>query len=291
MLRFQTAIASVLGALLVLPAVFGQGELATLEDALAGTARALEVLQGIQKRLSDDPAGAVGLLLSATEPPLQGSPATPASPAFPSFEGDERALDERLETLRSAVNLLQMELDALESPTAAALGAREPALSPRSMVPASPAGVTTGLDDALRALLAQDPAARATFRESAPAAAGPARAGRPAAGAAEAYSADPLRHAITCYRAGRFEEALELLAPLENATALHWRARTLERLERLDEAIDALERALARGGEGFEERRAQTDLEFLRWKRDFVATLGKKPAGPSVRPSVPEDRP
>ena len=38
-----------------------------------------------------------------------------------------------------------------------------------------------------------------------------------------------------------------------------------------------MERALAKGdasgADGFDQRRAQTDLEFLRWKRDFVASL------------------
>jgi hypothetical protein len=54
---------------------------------------------------------------------------------------------------------------------------------------------------------------------------------------------------------------------------MYWRARTLERLERIDDAIQTMERAIQKGGEGFEQRRAETDLEFLRWKRDFVKNL------------------
>jgi tetratricopeptide (TPR) repeat protein len=283
MLRFQVAIASLLGSLLVVPAFLGQGQIATLEDALAGTRRALEVLKGLEQRLQQDPAAALGLILSATEAP----------------GGDPAQADQSLETLRNEVNLLQMELDAMLSPVLGADGAVESALGARLPLDPSPArdalgtplapsaGVTTGLDDSLRALLSEAPAARAGLRGEA----GPARErGQPGASAPargeSAYTADPLRHGITCYRAGRFAEAFELLAQLDGATALYWQARTLERLERLDEAVQAMERAIARGGEGFEQRRAQTDLEFLRWKRDFVASLPssgaakeKKPAG------------
>jgi hypothetical protein len=132
------------------------------------------------------------------------------------------------------------------------------------------------MDDSLRALFSEVSAARAVLRgePSAPRdrTSSPTGTGEGDHGAS-AYSADPLRHGITCYRAGRFAEAHELLAPLEGATALYWQARTLERLQRLDEAVSVMERAIAAGGDGPEQRRAQTDLEFLRWKRDFMATL------------------
>jgi len=270
MLRFQTALTSALASLLVVPAFLGQGQVASLSDALAGTRRALEVLKGLEKRLHDDPAGALGLVLSATEAP----------------NGDDVGRERQLEGLRNEVNLLQMELDALQSPVLgadgavqSALGTNSPAEGPRA---AQPLAITTGLDDSMRALLSQAPAPRASRGEvHGPAARGEAGAETPAE---NAYSADPLRHGITCYRAGRFAEAYALLAPLEDANALYWQARALERLERLDEAVKVMERALAKGGEGFEARRAQTDLEFLRWKRDFVkslpATAGEKPKEP-----------
>ena len=272
MLRFQTAIASVLAPLLVVPVFLGQGQIANLQDALAGTRRALEVLKGLEQRLHEEPAAALGLILSATEVPA----------------GDEAQRDQRLESLRNEVSLLQMELDAMQSPmldadgsVQSALGARL-SLDPlgRSGNPSLPtAGITTGMDDSLRALLAEAPSARAALRGETSA----ARPGTSQPGANEekrgenAYSADPLRHGITCYRAGRYAEAYELLLPLDSATGLYWQARTLERLERLDDAVQVLERALAKGDAsgagGFDQRRAHTDLEFLRWKRDFVASL------------------
>jgi hypothetical protein len=285
MLRFQFAIASALAPLLVVPVFVGQGSIATLQDALSGTRRALEVLKGLEERLRQDPAAALGLILSATEAP----------------SGDELQRDARLESLRNEVNLLQMELDAMQSPVLGPDGAVQSALGARLPLdplgarpgtgPAPSAGITTGMDDSLRALFSEPPAARAVLR-SGPTTQHDRSAASPAAGAdehgASAYSADPLRHGIACYRAGRFAEAHELLAPLEGASALYWQARALERLERVDEAIAVMERAIATGGEGFEQRRAQTDLEFLRWKRDFLATLppaGAAKKAPSARPT------
>jgi hypothetical protein len=268
MMRFQTTLTAVLASLLVVPVLIGQGNVSTLQDALSGTKRALEVLKGLEHKLSEDPATALALVLSATEAP----------------GGNEHQRDERLESLRSEVNLLQMELDALQSPALAGDGGVQDPLGLHAPIPRdtprASAGVTTGIDDSLRALLTGAPQPRP------PAASEPARGepqdedgGATDATSPGAYSADPLRHGITCYRAGRYAEAWELLAPLDDATALYWQARTLERLERLDEAVKTMERALAKGGEGFEARRAQTDLEFLRWKRDFVKSMPATKSG------------
>jgi len=274
-MRFQFALTSSLAAMAVVPIFLGQGSVATLQDALAGTRRALEVLKGLEQRLHDEPSAALGLVLSATEPP----------------SGDEKQRDDHLESLRNEVNLLQMELDAMQSPVLGPDGAVQSALGARGPLdPVGPlgaagapgsgsapsAGITTGMDDSLRALFSDAPAARAMLRGDPGATrdrtASPTATGEGDHGAG-AYSADPLRHGITCYRAGRYAEALELLLPLDDANALYWRARALERLERLDEAIETMERSVAKGGDGFELRRAQTDLEFLRWKRDFLAGL------------------
>jgi len=261
MMRFQTTVTAVLASLLVVPVLIGQGNVDTLESALSGTKRAIEVLKGLEKKLVEEPANALALVLSATEAP----------------GGTDVQREQRLESLRSEVNLLQMEYDALQSPALAGdgavqdlLGTREPL--GRTSLPS--AGITTGLGDDLRLLLSGAPQPRTTPAPApAPHGEESAAAATPESAAGGAYSADPLRHGITCYRAGRYAEAYELLAPLDDASALYWQARTLERLERLDEAVKVMERALAKGGEGFEARRAQTDLEFLRWKRDFVQQM------------------
>lgn len=263
MMRFHTAIASLLASVLVVPVFLGQGQIATLQDALNGTRRAIEVLKGLEERMQTEPAAALQLVVSATEAPV----------------GDDVERDKRLEGLRNEVNLLQMELDAMQSPMLAVDGTVQSAMGGSAALGTPGTGaapvITTGMGDELRALLSEPPATRKILR-------GEPGAGRTASepsaeaggsGGENAYSADPLRHGITCYRAGRYTEAYELLVPLQDASALYWLARTLERLERLDEAVKTMERAIQKGGEGFEQRRAETDLEFLRWKRDFLKGL------------------
>jgi hypothetical protein len=265
MLRYHAPLTGLLASLLVVPAFLGQGQIATLQDALNGTLRALEVLKGLEQRLREEPAAALGLVLSATEPPVL----------------DQAQNAARLDALRNEVSLLQMELDAMQSPVLSRDGAVQSALggsTPSGPAlegarPALPAGITTGLDDSLRALLTEAPTTRTVLRAEPGREGGAVAEAAPSIGAEDAYTADPLRHGITCYRAGRYAEAYALLRPLDGATALYWQARTLERLERLDEAVAAMERAIEKGGAGFEQRRAQTDLEFLRWKRDFVASM------------------
>lgn len=265
MMRFQTAITGALATLLVVPVFLGQGSVGSLQDALAGTVRALEVLKGLEQRLRDDPAAALGLILSATE--------TPA--------GDEQQRERRLDGLRNEVSLLQMELDAAQSPVLGADGAVQSSLGARLALeihaPGADAGITTGLDDGMRALLSGARLPRERGELGAPLGGTDSTGGESSlAGAENAYTADPLRHGIACYRAGRYAEAHALLAPLEGASALYWQARTLERLERLDEAVQIMERAIQKGGDELELRRAETDLEFLRWKRDFVKSLPQR---------------
>lgn len=265
MMRFHTLLSTALAAVLLVPTLVGQAPIATLRDALNGTNRAIDVLHGLEQRLQDDPAAALGLILSATEP----------------ASGTVEEREQRLEALRNDVNLLQMQLDALESPVttpdgeiAQFLGAPEP--MPTARPSASPTGITTGLDESLRSLLGHpssqlarprgDSTSRPTTTTS--------PTGETGAVAHEnAYSADPLRHGIACYRAGRYGEAYELLLPLDDATALYWQARVLERLNRMDEAVDTMEKAILQGGEDFDLRRAQTDLEYLRWKQEFLDAL------------------
>lgn len=277
MMRFQTAISGLLAALLVVPVFVGQGHVSSLQDALGGTRRAIEVLKGLEQRLHDEPAAAMGLILSATE----------------SARGDEAQRDRKLEDLRNEVGLLQMELDSIQSPVLGADGAVQSALGARqpfeAQRPATPPGITTGLDDSMRALLTEAPGTRTQLwpETAEPRAGTPSAQPAPGAGAESAYSADPLRHGIACYRAGRYGEALALLAPLTDASALYWQARALERLERLDDAVALMERALAKNdpsgaAAGFEKRRAETDLEFLRWKRDFVKQLPASKKSPEA---------
>lgn len=254
MMKHQLAIATGLAALFVLPAATGQDGVEKLERALTDIEHALDVMTGIDARMQEDPEQAIDLVLSATEaPPL-----------------DPVRLDDRLGSLRKEVSLLQMELDALESPgSARTLQTFVPPTADQERAEAPPQPLTTGLDDALRSALgSQEPIRRTEPRHATPTAAteGPAPE-------YEGYSADPLGQARACYRTGRYDRALALLDQLEEPEALYWRARCLERLDRLDEAIALLERVAAAEGDSYEGQRAAKDLEFFRWKKGFLEKL------------------
>jgi hypothetical protein len=243
--------------------VLGEDELDTLERTLAGTVRALEVLAGIEERVATGTPGAVIEVRAVTEAATL----------------DARERDERLAGLREEVGLLQAELDALESPIRVPLAAQPIA----GAGGASATAVTSGLDEATRALLGRPPGegppvARGTAAE-------PRAGARTTAVAAPviegAYVADPLGMGRACYHAGRFADGVVALATLKaDPEALYWRARCLERLERLDEAANDLRRVLELvGEEGYAARRAKTDLEFVEWKRSFLKRLPGEEGG------------
>ncbi len=256
MMKLQAALSAGLAVVLVAPGrLVDERALQRLELALGETVRALEVLAGLEGRQAGQLAP--DLLQAVTESPIL----------------DPRGRDERLQTLRNDVGLLQMELDSLEStepPAEAAAGPAGAAPAPEGL-----AGVTSGLDDALLRFLedlrrAPSPAAEpATVAVPVPATS-PER---------EDYSADPVLEARACLFAGRLERGLSLLEPLAaDPRALYWKARLLEKLDRLDEAIAALEKAAGLAGEGREAERIKGDLEFLEWKRGFLRRM-KTPAG------------
>ena len=79
----------------------------------------------------------------------------------------------------------------------------------------------------------------------------------------------------------QFERGVTLLAPLTmRAPAVYWKARCLEQLGRLDEALPAYQRVIELDPEGFEAGRAKSDIEFLEWKATFLSQR-KKEAKPS----------
>jgi hypothetical protein len=257
MMRMHAVLSTGLAALLVLPRLRGGGDdPAVLEASLTRTVHALEVLSGIDQRLRAQDLAVVGDVLSVTEP----------------AGGDPAAASATLETLRREVSLLQMELDQLEAAPAVVLA---------PVAKREPPAVTTGLDDATRkALQLPIGAGDGASADGALASAPPATVANEGPG----YSADPLRHALACLRARRPERALELLTGREDPESQYWRARALADLDRIDEAIAILARLSAASGDDFTTKRATTDLEFLRWKRDFVSRL---PAGLRARTEDP----
>jgi len=271
MMKHQTTLVTGLAALALVPTLgMGQEEVKALENALAGTVRALEIFAGLEEQLKVDADATLPLILSATEAPQM----------------EDATADDRLGSLRRQVSLLQMELDAIENPmagdpkTVAGVlddeGANPLATAPLvvhdpNRAPAIPR-VSQGLPESVRSLMRRTVKSEAEeyATQQAPAVTTDLHTPTIEPGA---YSADPMRQAKASYHAGRFADGLVLLEGRTDTQSLYWRARCLMRLERHAEAIDLLTSIVESAGDTYEGRRAATDLEFARWKRDFEEKL------------------
>jgi hypothetical protein len=248
---------AVLAALFVVPTVAWQdGAPPSLEDSLRRTLLALESLAGIGQRIEQGEVEAVPVLLQATEPAL----------------GAELESGPLLAQLRGEVAALEIELDALHS---------EPALEGAALTAGRADGadaaiaLTTGLDDASRAALAawQDASAQKPRGDGSEADPSEDAEARRASGKRSfeepGYTADALRLARAYYRQGRFDRSLALLEGRTSPAEAYWRARSLEKLGRIDDALAAYEVLAADPQGGADAQRAKEDLEFLRWRRQF----------------------
>ncbi len=260
-----------IGALLLVPALTLQGRApASLEEALEATLRALESLAAIEQRLARHEGAAVGALLASTEPAREEPPE------------QERTLI----ALREEVSGLERELDELHAQAAgAALAGIQAQGAEAGLAGAAGIAPTSGLDDATRRLLAGpgagevEPASRLQPADLPGAGPSPVKSFE-----APGYTADALRLARACYRQGRWQEALALLEDRDGSPAeTYWRARCLEKLDRNEEAAAAYERLVADPAGGWEAARAREDLEFLRWRLDFLARRAAAKA-PSEEP-------
>jgi hypothetical protein len=271
MLKFHSAVTTGAAALLLFPALQAStGDLTVLRGALDEIQRALQVLNTLEPRIAAGEPGSSALVRSVTEPPL----------------ADPQAADRDLERLRNEVNLLQVELDVAESgPLPVGPPSPDPWEASAGGGEAPP--ISTGLSADQRALLEQDivgpvlpqaaPPSRPATTLRVPLKPEGAKTALPAADAG--YSADPMRHAEACLRAGRHKEGFALIAARTDPPAVYLQARLLERLGRLDEAIEALASVVDKLAGSSEGRRAQSDLEFFRWKRDFLKRMPSDTAG------------
>ncbi|MDZ4774722.1 MAG: hypothetical protein SGI72_16480 [Planctomycetota bacterium] len=92
------------------------------------------------------------------------------------------------------------------------------------------------------------------------------------------FSADLVKQGEVLFRADRFNECIKVLerAP-DDPRALYWTARSLEHLDKTDEAIAIYTRISAEKSAGWAGERARADLEFLKWKQSTEGT-SKEPA-------------
>lgn len=90
------------------------------------------------------------------------------------------------------------------------------------------------------------------------------------------FSADLVKQGEVLFRADRFNECIKVLekAP-DDPRALYWSARSLEHLDKIDEAIAIYTRVAALKDAGWASERARADLEFLQWKRSAEGTPTK----------------
>jgi tetratricopeptide (TPR) repeat protein len=253
-----------LAVLFVVPTVAWQeGPPPSLEESLRRTLLALESLAGLGQRIEQGELAAVPQLLQATEPAL----------------GAEEESGPLLAQLRGEVAALEIELDALHG---------EPAVE-RSPVGAHEGGAaipaTTGLDDATRALLAQtriEQEDAALDGSKLAAAAKAQRESNKRSFEEPGYTADALRLARAYYRQGQYDRAFALLEGRStDPTEAYWRARCLEKLGRLDEALAAYEVLAADAEGGADAQRAREDLEFLRWRQQFEQRRKSASGGPA----------
>jgi len=281
MLRFNFAVNSVLGALLVTPAVtLGVQHNDSLEGTLKRTIASLEELGCIEQRLQSKDASAIADVLRWTEPALQTSSANPA------------ARDEALHDLRGVVSRLQRDMDELENTTppdmlATKTHAAQAQLTIESVAEA-PEPMTTGLDDALRRRLGERvrPVLAETPRLIDPQG-DDLKLSKDAKTAFEGsgYAADALRLGRAYYRQSDFAKALTSFEALPNDhEALYWKARCLEKLHRETEAISAYNALIAMPDGGYSAQRAKEDLEFLEWRLSFESTRAQKAQAETKKP-------
>ncbi len=260
-MRLQYLLHVVVGGLMCAPAVLRQDDAraqepaqlrASLATALAQTEHSLGALEGVQADLAAGDVAAIERVRELTEPPRD----TESRPYG----------EERLAALRNEVALLDQELAKLESLARdRALGAQDQAAE-ASMPPfgtqqptAGAKSLTTGLSEDVRRALGSQPVRPATQYTAAQ-----RRAHEP-----EGFVADSLRLGRALYRAGSYAEAVKTLAEREDAEAAFWRARSLEKLGHIDQALEAYALAITlRPGSEWAER-AERDAAFLRWQRDF----------------------
>lgn len=98
------------------------------------------------------------------------------------------------------------------------------------------------------------------------------------------YSAHPLRQAQACYRAGRFEKGIELLAVVDpNPEVNYWKARLYEKVGRTKEAIRMYNKVELDEAAGDLREAAKREREFAEWREAFETKSGIKAKSASVR--------
>jgi len=301
-----------LGLMFGLPAfTLGGGLPDSVSSALGDTMRALEVLKDLERELNDGGTTQPGTIERITDAPI-GTP----------IEREDRLVDLRDEVsmLQGQVDAKRLREGALGAellPTGTVTTySDEPQAPILGMPPGTGVdtrGVTTGLSETfIRALGSgeygptfgqpdaqqgtdsthQEPAAKDSTKSTGDNAQGetnetssegstssdtPARSPE-----GKGYSANHLRQAKACFRAGRYQQGIDILTAMEaNAEVNYWHARCLEKLGLIDEAVVLYQAVEVADDAGDLAVSAKRDREFAEWRREFerksgIDTTGKE---------------
>ena len=259
MMKFSYVTNLAIATVLVVPAVTLQtGSAGSLEESLSRTLVALENLAGIEQRIEAREPGAVMDVTRWTETAMETGE-------------DPGANDRLLDSLRAEVSQLQTQVDLARKRTTGDTGST--GALPGWTGEAAP--TTYGLDEDMRRRLAGGGRlAGARGGDVKPGGAGAA----PVAAVAfeeEGYAADAMMLARAYYRTRRYEEALEALeARRTEPEGRYWMARSLEKLGRSQDALEAYLEVIEMPAAGPLAERAREGTDFLRWRLEFERTEG-----------------
>lgn len=155
---------------------------------------------------------------------------------------DRQAEDARLDALRVEVARLEMQRDALPPPAAKTA----PEAKKKPAKPAKDAAPDSNL----------------TAFEAA------------------GFSADVVKQGEVLFRADRFAECVKVLERAsDDPRARYWTARSLEHLDKTDDAIAIYTQIAAMKDAGWAGERARADLEFLAWKKSVEPPATRRTEG------------
>jgi hypothetical protein len=291
MMKHTGSLALGLGLFVGLPAfTFGGGMPDSIEGALQDTLRALEALGELEQELTDGGSLPAGTVERITDAPV----------------GTAMERSQKLDKLRTEVSELQAQVDAkrvsegvpLYGPSATTEDGG-PAAAPEGSTTVDTRGLTTGLPETFVRALGSGDQTPGIVRPSAtgPYPAGPQPTGgqrNPGASSSEdsttpasettesapspegrGYSAHPLRQAKACFRAGRYQQGVDILEAADLGTeGDYWLARCLTKLDRTAEAVALFQAVEVADDAGDLAAAAKREREFAEWLEDFEQRTG-----------------
>ena len=268
MLRFTTLINFSLVGAIVAPAAFQKGpSVKELSASIEATENSLRSLQAIQGKLKSGDESAVKSILAATESPF----------------GSARDRSQLMDQLRREIGELEFRVEETDAPIVLEHLNEDPTESVRrdpSGQNSKGAVATTGMTTEELSEVGNIWPPIPTGSNNIPVA---SKDGGRLRYEKSGFTVDAVRQGRAYYRAARYLEALRLFETRkDDPQGDYWIGRTLERLDRPQEAIAAYTRVIENEEAGAIAERAKSDREFVMWMVDFdrkLTTYGKDKGG------------